>query len=53
MASYITAVKEALAKKQAAEHPNAKPSKNSKSIKKTAPPVPAGKPVKKVTGRGG
>jgi hypothetical protein len=53
MASYITAVKAALEKKHAAQHPDAKPAKGSKSVKKMAPPVPVGKPVKKVTGRGG
>jgi hypothetical protein len=52
MASYITAVKAALEKKQAAQHPDAKPAKGSKLVKKTAP-QPVGKPVKKVTGRGG
>jgi hypothetical protein len=52
MASFITAVKSALEKKHAAQHPDAKPAKGSKSVKKTAP-QPVGKPVKKVTGRGG
>ena len=53
MASFINAVKSALAKKQAAEHPDAKPAKGTKSVKKTSAPVITGKPVKKVTGRGG
>ena len=53
MASFITAVKSALEKKQAAQHPDAKPAKGSRSVKKTTAPQPVGKPVKKVTGRGG
>ena len=53
MASYITAVKAALEKKHAAQHPDSKPAKGSKSVKKTTAPQPVGKPVKKVTGRGG
>jgi hypothetical protein len=53
MASFITAVKSALEKKHAAQHPDAKPTKGSKSVKKTTAPAPVGKPVKKVTGRGG
>ena len=53
MASFITAVKTALEKKHAAQHPDAKPAKGSKSVKKTTAPQPVGKPVKKVTGRGG
>ena len=52
MASFITAVKSALEKKHATQHPDPKPAKGSKSVKKTAP-QPVGKPVKKVTGRGG
>jgi hypothetical protein len=53
MASFITAVKSALEKKHATQHPDAKPAKGSKSAKKTTAPQPMGKPVKKVTGRGG
>jgi hypothetical protein len=53
MASFITAVKSALEKKHATQHPDAKPAKGSKSVKKTTTPTPVGKPVKKVTGRGG
>ena len=45
MASYITAVKAALEKKHAAQHPDAKPAKGSKSAKKTTAPQPMGKPV--------
>ncbi len=33
MASFITAVKSALEKKHAAQHPDAKPTKGSKSVK--------------------
>ena len=53
MASFITAVKSALEKKHAAQHPDAKSTKGSKSAKKPIAPQPMGKPVKKVTGRGG
>ena len=53
MASFITAVKSALEKKHAAQHPDAKPVKGSKAVKKPTAPQPVGKPVKKVTGRGG
>ena len=53
MVSFITAVKSALEKKHATQHPDAKPVKGSKSAKKTTAPQPVGKPVKKVTGRGG
>ena len=53
MASFITAVKSALEKKHATAHPDAKPTKGSKSVKKPSAPAPVGKPVKKVTGRGG
>lgn len=53
MTSYITAVKAALEKKHAAQHPDAKPAKGSKSARKPSAPAPVAKPVKKVTGRGG
>ena len=50
----VDAVKEALAKKHQAEHPDAKLSKTQqKAAKRTAPPVPSGKPVRKASGRGG
>jgi len=52
MTSFITAVKTALEKKQAAAHPDAKGG-TSKTAKKTAPPVASGKPVRKAAGRGG
>jgi hypothetical protein len=43
----------ALAKKHAAAHPDVKADgKDEKAKKKTAPPVGAGKPMKKAAGRG-
>ena len=53
MASFITAVKLALEKKHATQHPDAKPAKGSNSVKKPTAPQPVGKPVNKVSGRGG
>lgn len=50
--SFASAVKEALAKKHAAAHPDAKTNTKTK-VKKTKPPLPAGKPVHKASGRGG
>ena len=42
-----------LAKKQAAQHPDSKDAKtDDKSRKRTAPPVGAGKVMKKAAGRG-
>lgn len=50
--SFASAVKEALAKKQAAAHPAAAASATD-TVKKTAPPAPAGRPMRKASGRGG
>lgn len=50
--SFASAVKEALAKKQAAAHPAATASTTG-TVKKTAPPAPAGRPMRKASGRGG
>jgi hypothetical protein len=51
---FITAVKQALDKKHAASHPDARLSKTQqKAAKRSAPPAPAGKPVRKAAGRGG
>jgi hypothetical protein len=48
----IKGLAEALAKKHAAQHPEAKDNKDTTVKKKTAPPVGAGKPMKKAAGRG-
>ena len=49
----MTDVNEALAKKQAAAHPESKEGKSdAKSTKRTPPPVGAGKVMKKAAGRG-
>ena len=51
--SFSSSIKEALAKKQAATHPESKDAKgDSKSAKRTPPPVGAGKIMKKAAGRG-
>lgn len=51
--SFSLSIKEALAKKQAAQHPDSKDAKtDDKSRKRTAPPVGAGKVMKKAAGRG-
>ena len=49
---FTDALKDALAKKQAAQHPDAKKSKNGKT-KKSGTPVVAGRPVQRAVGRGG
>ena len=51
---FTDALKDALAKKQAAQHPDAK-TKTSKSgkIKKSGTPVIGGRPVQRTVGRGG
>lgn len=51
--SFSSSIKEALAKKQAASHPESKEGKSdTKSSKRTPPPVGAGKMMKKAAGRG-
>jgi hypothetical protein len=47
------AVKEALAKKQQAAHPDTKLSKTQQKAAKRGTPGAPGKPMRKVTGRGG
>ena len=47
------AVKEALAKKQQTAHPDAKLSKTQQKAAKRGTPAAAGRPMRKVTGRGG
>ena len=51
--SLSTTIKEALARKHANQHPDSKDSKEGSATKKrTAPPVGAGKVMKKAAGRG-
>jgi len=51
--SLSSSIKEALAKKHAAQHPDSKEVKtDGKAQKRTAPPVGAGRPMKKAAGRG-
>jgi len=51
--SFSSSIKEALAKKQAASHPESKDGKgDTKGTKRTPPPVGAGKVMKKAAGRG-
>ncbi|MCX7252850.1 MAG: hypothetical protein NTX83_00685 [Burkholderiales bacterium] len=51
--SFSSSIKETIAKKQAAQHPDSKDVKtDDKSRKRTAPPVGAGKVMKKAAGRG-
>ena len=53
MTKFTDTLKAALEKKHAAAHPDAKnDSQDGKTKTKRSPPVIAGKPVKKVTGRG-
>ena len=47
------AVKEALAKKHQAQHPDIKLSKTQQKAAKRGTPSAAGRPMRKVTGRGG
>ena len=47
------AVKEALAKKHQAQHPDTKLSKTQQKAAKRGIPAITGKPMRKVTGRGG
>jgi hypothetical protein len=49
---FTDAIKDALAKKQAAAHPDAKKGKDGK-IKKSGTPAIAGRPVQRTVGRGG
>ena len=49
---FTDALKDALAKKQAAQHPDAKKSKNGKTKRSGAPAI-AGRPVQRTVGRGG
>ena len=49
--SFTSAIKDALAKKHAAAHPDAKKVSGKTKIKSA--PAPKGAPMKKVTGRGG
>ena len=52
--NFTEEIKEALAKKQGIHQPDAKISKTQqKAAKRKAPPSPGGKPMRKVTGRGG
>ncbi len=51
--SFSSSIKEALAKKQAASHPESKDGKgDTKGAKRTPPPVGSGKVMKKAAGRG-
>ena len=51
--SFSSSIKEALAKKQVASHPESKDGKgDAKGTKRTPPPVGAGKVMKKAAGRG-
>ena len=47
------AIKEALAKKQQTAHPDTKLSKTQQKAARRGAPAIAGKPMRKVTGRGG
>ena len=49
---FTDALKDALAKKQAAAHPDAKKGKDGK-VKKSGTPAIAGRPVQRAVGRGG
>ena len=49
---FTDTIKDALAKKHAAQHPDAKKGKDGKS-KKSGTPVVAGRPVQRAVGRGG
>ena len=49
---FTDALKDALSKKQAAAHPDAKKGKDGKA-KKSGTPVIAGRPVQRAVGRGG
>ena len=51
MTKLVNSLKAALAKKHAAQHPDAKV--DDTKTKVVRPPVVANRPVKKVTGRGG
>jgi len=52
--NFTESIKEALAKKQATSQSDDKLSKTQqKAAKRKAPPSPGGKPMRKVTGRGG
>ena len=52
---FTDTLKDALAKKHAAQHPDAKTGKSGKSgkTKKSGTPVVAGRPVQRAVGRGG
>ena len=49
---FTDTLKDALAKKHAAAHPDAKTAKNEK-IKRSGTPAIAGRPVQRTVGRGG
>jgi hypothetical protein len=49
---FTDALRDALAKKQATTHPDAKKGKDGK-IKKSGTPVIAGRPIQRAVGRGG
>ena len=49
---FTDTLKDALAKKHAAQHPDAKPGKNGKT-KRSGTPAIAGRPVQRTVGRGG
>jgi hypothetical protein len=51
--SIANAVKEALSKKNQTQQPDAKLSKTQQKVAKRGTPVITGKPMRKVTGRGG
>lgn len=51
--SLADAVKDALAKKHAAQTPDAKLSRTQQKAAKRGTPAAAGRPMRKVTGRGG
>ena len=50
--SLAETLKTALSKKHAADHPDVK-TDAAKTVKRTAPPAPAGKPMRRGSSRGG
>lgn len=52
MPNFTDSIKAALAKKHAAQHPDAQAGDKDTKAKTAKPPVVANKPQKKVTGRG-
>ena len=49
---FTDAIREALAKKHAAQHPDAKKGKDGR-VKKSGTPAIAGRPIQRAVGRGG